>query len=185
MTTIETRPVQEVREKDSSDSFIFNDYLRNARVVSSNTLRSPNIASNVYGKRVYGVEEVEWLPNWRRDSRRTEWFIPTLQAIAALPWATDKWASGSKRTQKPAVDNMLEILGEALDSRTPPPSVVPTWRGGVQVEWHRNGIDFEIEADPGGEIEYFFKSPAEEREGRAWDDLNQLVKYAKAVAISE
>ena len=185
MTAIEVRLVQEARDKDSPDSSIFNEYLRNARVLSGNPIRSPDIASNVYGRRVYGVGEVEWLDNWKRDSYGTKWFIPTLQAIAALPWATDNWTSGGKRTQKAAVNNLLEILGVVLDSRTSPPSVVPTWRGGVQVEWHRNGIDFEIEADPSGEIEYFFKSPSEEHEGRAWDDHSQLVKYAKAVTIGE
>jgi hypothetical protein len=180
MTTIQIRPVREAREWDSSDSSTFNDYLRNSRVVSINTFWSPDITSDIYG-----VGEVEWRAKGRRDLRRTEWFISTLQATAALLWLTDNWTSGGKRTQKAAVANMLTLLIEVLDNRTPPPSVVPTWRGGVQVEWHRNGIDFEIESDPQGGIEYFFKSPTEEREGRAWNNLSQLVKYARAVAVSE
>ena len=30
------------------------------------------------------------------------------------------------------------------------PAVVPTVRGGLQLEWHRQGIDFEVEFGPGG-----------------------------------
>ena len=105
--------------------------------------------------------------------------------MANLPWMTDDWTSGGKRTQQAAVVNMMAILLEVLDNRTPPPNVVPTWSGGVQVEWHRNNVDFEIEADPRGGIEYFFRGPDEEREGRAWDDLGQLAKYVQAVTVSE
>lgn len=185
MTTIQIRPTRDAREWDSPDSSTFNDYLRTTQVVSISTLRLPDITSNIHVRRAYIVGEVDWSASWKRDSHRAEWFIPTLHAIAALPWATDNWTTGGKRTQKVSVNNLLKILGVVLDSRTPPPSVVPTWRGGVQVEWHRNGVDFEIESDPSGEIEYFFKSPSEECEGRAWDDLNELIKYARAVAISK
>ena len=80
---------------------------------------------------------------------------------------------------------MLKILVAVLDDCTPPPSVVPTWSGGVQVEWHRNNLDFEIEADPQGGVEYFFRGPDEEHEGQAWDDIGQLAKYVRAVTVSE
>ena len=113
------------------------------------------------------------------------WFMPTLQAMEALPWQTDDWTSGGKRTQADAIVGVLSILAKVLDNRALPPSVVPTWSGGVQVEWHVNNVDLEIEAGPQGEIEYFFKSPDEEREGKARDDLDQLAKYAQAVSTSE
>ena len=91
-----------------------------------------------------------------------EWAIPTIQAMANLLRMADNWTSGGKRTHPAAVDSMLTILAEILDDRTPPPGVVPTWSGGVQVEWHRNSVDFEIEADPRGGIDSLVKTRFEE-----------------------
>ena len=121
---------------------------------------------------------------WQKLTK-ADWFDPTRRAMASLPWDTDEWTVGGTRTQRTAVSSMLAILVKLLDSRTPPPSVVPTWKGGVQVEWHRNNVDFEIEADPEGEIDYFYSGPHEEREGRALDDLDQLAKYVQAITVSE
>ncbi len=185
MTTISIRPVREAHEWDFLDSSTFNDYLRNARVVSSKTPTLPDIAINVHGTRAYNSWEFEgWVNQWR-ELCMAEWFTPTLKAMAALPWGSDNWTTGGRRTQPTAVANMLKILVDVLDSHTPPPSIGPTWSGGVQAEWHRNNVDFEIEVDPQGEIEYFFSSPNEEREGRVWDDLDQLAKYVQAITISE
>ena len=141
---------------------------------------SPEVTINVCG----GVEIRVPANRWQ-ELRKAEWFNPTRQAMAALPWDADNWTTDGVRTQPSAVVDMLAILVKVLDNRTPPPSVVPTWRGGVQVEWHRNNVDFEIQADPQGEIEYFFSGPHEECEGRAWDDLNQLAEYVQAITVSE
>ena len=180
MTTISIRQVQKAGEWDFSDSSTYDGYVRDAWVVSSNTLPPPDIAINVSG---------EWALEGRIDReeelRRRVWAIPTIQAMANVLRMADNWTSGGKRIQMAAVVSMLTILAEILDDRTPPPGVVPTWSGGVQVEWHRNSVDFEIEADPQGGIEYFFKGPDEEREGWARDDLSQLAKYVQAVTVSE
>jgi len=40
---------------------------------------------------------------------------------------------------------MLQVLALVMRDDTPVPSVCPTNRGGVQVEWHERGIDLEIE----------------------------------------
>lgn len=117
--------------------------------------------------------------------REAEWFNATRRAIAGLPWDTDNWTIGGTRTQLSAVASMLTILVNVLDAHTPPPTIVPTWIGGVQAEWHRNGVDFEIEADPQGQVEYFFKSTTEEREGRVSDDISLLVQDALAVITRE
>ena len=176
MTTISIRPVREARERDYWDSSTFDHYLLGkARVVSSNTLLSIGDAT------VYTGREFEGRSNRGQELLNTEWFNPTLQAMAALPWRTDNWTAGGKRTQRVAVVKMLSLLAKILDNRTLPPNVVPTWRGGVQVEWHRNGVYLEIEADPHEEMEYFFKSSTEENEGLAWKDLDRLTEYVRAL----
>ena len=176
MTTISIRPVREARERDFRDCSTFDHYLLGkARTVSSNTLPSIGDAT------VYSGREFEGRSNRGQELLNTEWFNPTLQAMAALPWRTDNWTSGGKRTQRVAVVKMLSLLAKILDNRTPSPNVVPTWRGGVQVEWHRNGVYLEIEADPHEEMEYFFKSSTEENEGLAWRDLDRLTEYVRAL----
>lgn len=179
MTTIPIRPIQKWPEWDLSDSSTYDNYLRDDWVVSSSTLPSPNMVVSVGDRWEPEVEANHW-----RELQRWTWFAPTIRAMAVLPWLTDNWTTGGRRTQPSAVDGMLAILVRVLDRRTPPPRVVPTWRGGVQVEWHCSGVDLEIEADPQGGVEYFFSSPNEEREGRAWGDLGQLAKYVEAVTAS-
>ena len=41
----------------------------------------------------------------------------------------------------------------------PIPAVVPTRAGGIQMEWHRHGIDVEINVPPTGDIEYLVVDP--------------------------
>ena len=110
-----------------------------------------------------------------------KWIVPTLQGMEALPWEDDDWVTDGKRTQPAAARELLRVLFKVLDSQCPPPAVVPTWRGGVQAEWHRNNVDLEIEADPESGVEYFFKSPAEECEGQTWEELDRLAQYALAI----
>ena len=115
-----------------------------------------------------------------RELPDTKWFTPTRDALTALLQDSDIGIPNSRSTETSAL-GALTILAKILDSRTPPPSVVPTWDGGVQVEWHRNGVDLEIEISPTGEAEYFFASPDEEREGPAWDQIERLTKYARTI----
>ena len=113
--------------------------------------------------------------------RETAWFPATVDALEALPLDTDGWSTGATRTQPEAVERLLQVLTEILDSQAPPPSIVPTHAGGVQAEWHRNGVDLEIEVTPAGAVEYYFRSPLEEHEERAVGDLSALSQYAQAV----
>ena len=116
-----------------------------------------------------------------RALRETAWFSATIDALKALPVGTDGWAKGATRTQPEAIERLLQVLTEILDGQALPPSIVPTHEGGVQAEWHCNDVDLEIEVTPAGIVEYYFRSPLEEREERAAGDLSALAQYAQAV----
>jgi hypothetical protein len=45
-------------------------------------------------------------------------------------------------------------------STTVPPAVVPTNRGGVQLEWHARGLDIEVEVDRAGAATVFVEDSA-------------------------
>ena len=74
------------------------------------------------------------------------WLRPALGALAELLWLPADWDSYGALPVDPAhVHTMLEVLALVMRDDTPVPSVCPTNRGGVQVEWHERGIDLEIE----------------------------------------
>ena len=110
-----------------------------------------------------------------RDIQTFTWFRPTIEAMTELLELPPGWNSyGAKQIQAGAVEKIIEVLLNILDRSSATPAVVPTSLGGVQVEWHRSGIDFEIEADSFGRLQYFFSSPNEELEGPIEDDPSYL-----------
>ena len=112
---------------------------------------------------------------------KTDWFSHTRETMDRLLEKSTASATGGPSVQPAAADQLIELLSMILNHDTPPPSVVPTWEGGIQVEWHRNGVDFEIEAGPSGNIDFFFKDSDTECEGPAKDSIQALRRYAKAV----
>lgn len=74
------------------------------------------------------------------------WLQPTVQALDELLMLPAGWDSYGARAIDPQHANaILQMLNGIMRDTSPAPSVVPTNRGGVQVEWHRGGIDLEIE----------------------------------------
>ena len=115
--------------------------------------------------------------------RVPDWMEPTIIACGGLRWRADGFLDGSKPTEPAAVAKLLRLLAEILGAESPVPSIVPTWRGGVQAEWHENGVYLEIEADPDGSIEYYFADAGEEVEGSISGDSAELAKYAERLLL--
>ena len=115
-----------------------------------------------------------------------QWFEPVIQAMGRLPWDNDNWRSDNPSPTQPGpAARLLVLLAQILDADTPPPYMVPTWRGGVSAEWHQNGIDLEIEADPDGWLEYYFENDTEEYEGPlTTENLPELVRRARGLLIT-
>ena len=105
------------------------------------------------------------------------WLQPTIRRMLTLPWDDDNWNDDARPIDPAAAANLLFLLASILDDTTPTPIIVPTWRGGVQAEWHKNDVDLEIEVDPDGTIYYSFENSAEEHEGPVSEDLNELTRY--------
>lgn len=176
MTTKEVKPILRVQRWSDSGSATLAGVAVGPANATSATLFS------------HGSENVQIEVKHERSSsehleelRKSAWLYPTLDSMLALRHAADNWSFATKRIQYTTIGRMLEILSEILNEHTPPPNIVPTWCGGIQAEWHQNGVDLEIEVFPSGEIEYFFKGPDEEQEGRAWDALERLNEYTHAV----
>jgi hypothetical protein len=74
------------------------------------------------------------------------WVLPVVNAIGRLLSLPPNWDSyGAPPVDPKHVDAALKLLADVMRDDTPPPAVVPTSRGGVQIEWHTKGVDLEVE----------------------------------------
>ena len=118
-----------------------------------------------------------------RAAEEPQWFEPVVKAMAGLPWDDDNWNDDAKPTQPDAAARLLVLLTDILDDATPPPHMIPTWRGGLQAEWHEKGGYLEIESDPDGWLEYYFWNDSEEYEGPLTaDDLPELIRRVRLLS---
>jgi hypothetical protein len=79
----------------------------------------------------------------------------------------------------------VSLLAKTMGEETVPPTLVPRFGGGIQMEWHMNGVDLEISVEADGSASVW----CEHASGREWDDsespnierlkkeLSLLVKY--------
>ena len=81
-------------------------------------------------------------------------------ALIQLPGGWDSY--GAKPVSSDAARAATTLLVQAASAvpNLAAPAVVPTVRGGLQLEWHRQGVDLEIEFEPDGSGSWF----AEDRE---------------------
>jgi len=85
-----------------------------------------------------------------------QWLPPTVETMNELLGLQPNWDSyGARCVEKHAVETALEILGMVMKPSTSPPTVVPTVEGGIQIEWHQNNIDLEVEVKPEGQVLMF------------------------------
>ena len=162
-----------VREIAQPGAFALTGSHARESVAASDTMSVPAIAYE-YVRPASGTVPLSGV-------RDMGWFRPTLEAMADLHSRSSEPGLEFGKTRILAMDAMLNVLANTLDSQTPPPAIVPTWDGGLQAEWHRNDVDIEIEIGPDGKAEYYFFSESEEIESRVWDDLARLIRCVKAL----
>lgn len=79
------------------------------------------------------------------------WLTRTAKILEQLLWLGPNWDSyGALAVDIHEARAVLELLDGIMRDDVPAPQLVPTNRGGVQIEWHCSGIDIEIETlEPG------------------------------------
>ena len=96
------------------------------------------------------------------------WFNPIRDAVYELLNLPNNWDSyGAAPVKHEYAVSAVELLHIIMDQRTPVPAVVPTAPGGIQIEWHTNGIDLEIEIESTSRINVSFEDL---RSGLSWED---------------
>jgi hypothetical protein len=96
-----------------------------------------------------------------------EWFLPTLEKIGALEALPKNWDSYGGRPVNPhCAATAVSLLLNVLEPGMPEPAIVPTNRGGLQIEWHRDGVDIEIEVQSPSRLYVAFE---DENTGEEWE----------------
>lgn len=117
-----------------------------------------------------------------------EWFPETIAALDELGDLTSNWDSyGARRIRRSSILATIELLLCVTGDGTPSPTVVPTNRGAVMLEWHTSGVDLEVEVYGPGRLHVTFEDA---REGTEWDaeigsDLSQLVECIRRLSKAE
>src|SRR5262249_50808704 len=78
------------------------------------------------------------------------------------------WDSyGGKAIDPGCAWDAYRLLATLLSDESPAPALVPTKKGGVQVEWHAQGVDLEIEIVSPGRYRI---SAEDSRTGETWEE---------------
>jgi len=114
-------------------------------------------------------------------AQRARWAPSVAHALRQLRDLPPGWDSyGAHRVQEGAVHSAFEILWAiADDPQLPQPSIVPTSAGGLQIEWHRPGVDLELEIAPNGNA--FEMSVSEGEAAREISLSNNLAPFVAEV----
>lgn len=139
-------------------------------VVAEEILRSNHSSalSTVSQDYVCTVEQRDAYDIWVADEPPIVEWLRTVQSTMRRFFALESnWDGyGAKRIDPSVVKPLVEIL-QVLRSTTPPPQLVPSPRGGVQLEWHQRGFDLEIEVLPDGALSCYFCDNSKDED---WDE---------------
>lgn len=94
-----------------------------------------------------------------------DWIVPLLRKVCELGSLPMNWNSYGARPIHPEVAvEAVTFLLNYLSADDPFPSVVPTARGGILLEWHEGGIDLEVDIRSPSWIHVAFESGDMEEE---------------------
>lgn len=103
--------------------------------------------------------------------------LRALERVIELLQLPRGWNShGAEPVSEAAFKRTVEFLTTYLVEDVTAPALVPTVRGGVQLEWHRQGVDIEVEVSPDGSVTW---SADDRRTGEEFDAV--LVGQEEAI----
>lgn len=112
---------------------------------TSGVLESSAIFSSVHTK----SSEPANLPTApMNESNLPKWCEPVLSKLGDLLNLPHNWDSyGANPVNHEVVEYVIKLLQDLMEDTLPSPSIVPTSRGGIQIEWHTSRGDLEIQIE--------------------------------------
>ena len=100
-------------------------------------------------KRIYYSRGQAYTIEWQEfDKPLPAWFDPLMQGFVDLLTLPHDWNSyGAGAIDQNMVLSAMNLITGLLGPTSPVPRVVPLSSGGLQLEWHRKGIDLEVVFD--------------------------------------
>lgn len=98
-----------------------------------------------------------------------------IDELRRLPFGWDAFGAGPLRHD--VLWFAMSLLDIVMSDDTPPPHITPMSHEGVMLEWHRSGIDLEIEIERPGEAYVVYEDNAEGT-SQSWTmrtNMNELV----------
>jgi hypothetical protein len=130
-----------------------------------------------------GAAEVRFFIDRQVGITLPAWAEPAIQMFSELLAMEAGWDSYAGASISPASARLaLSFLADVMHDNSPLPSFVPTATGGVQLEWHLESGDIEVDFDPrGGAVAYVndvnsgaeLEGPAESLKPRIAEALSQ------------
>ena len=111
------------------------------------------------------------------EAELSEWVQPTLEALNSKLQLAPNWDShGALPIDEQRVDDTIKVLIETMSGNTEAPWVVPTTDGGIQLEWHREGEDLEVEISGTRTASIYFHNAntGDEWEGPLFRNISRL-----------
>jgi hypothetical protein len=126
--------------------------------------QQPNLIARTRG---YSSRGQEYTITWQDYGQPLPtWFDPLMQGFVDLLTLPLNWDSYGAGTIDPSVvQAAMDCMNAVLGPNSPAPRVVPLSSGGLQLEWHRKGIDLEIVFDPGESPSLYYRNRASGEEG--------------------
>jgi len=94
-------------------------------------------------------------------TQRSPWLDAAATHLAAFLELPKNWDSyGARPISISTVQEVSQLLTRLWDLGLPAPQLVPTAKGGVQLEWDAKGVALELELEPGGRMLAVFDDPA-------------------------
>lgn len=134
-------------------------------------------------RKQYRIEGNSFVLLLKFDSPPPAWFSEVVRRCSQLLSLRSGWDSyGARSVDVESIIAALQVLLLTMRPRTPTPELVPTPRGTVQLEWHIQGIDLEIDVLSRGLYRVAFEDLRNERVGiedlttSNLDDLNAVLE---------
>ena len=104
------------------------------------------------------------------------WLSCVMDQLGHLLSLEENWDSyGAKRVSFHSAVAMLNLIPSIAAAESPVPTLVPTNVGGIQLEWHENNIDLEIEIGPRGKPQVYVFDASSETEFEG-EDLEKAME---------
>lgn len=114
------------------------------------------------------------------------WMQVTLKQLEEISSLEENWDSyGAPVVAPRRISQAYEVIQSVMHDRAPPPQLVPTSVGSIQIEWHACGVDLEILLVSDADLEISFEDLRGEIpsfEGVLNIDISDLVKYVRVLA---